>query len=431
MDAALLADAVGYLERWLDYRQRTLQIPGLVGAFAADGKLLLEKAYGVCDLESGAALTVDTPFPVASHSKTFTTALVLRLVEQDRLGLDDPVGRWLPDAAEGVRSARVGELLSHTAGITRDSRDADFWQLARPFPSGDEVVAMAESVLGRHARLKYSNVGFGLLGRVIEEACQEPYAAVARRELLDVLRLDATTTDPAGRACPVGHSARRGGADRRPLALPSAAALSPAAGYCSTAADLCAFATALCDGDSPLLADDSRRAMRHVVWPGENGDADYCLGLMHTKVGDRHVHGHGGAYPGFITSTRFIAADRVVAVVLANAIDAASQELTSTMLAIADFAQGCAGSAVVPPGLTGRYSGIWGTQDVVRLGSQLFAFDPELPDPLERRTELSPDGDGGWTVTRSSGYANPGEPVTFADGTARFGGMTLRRELSW
>jgi CubicO group peptidase (beta-lactamase class C family) len=431
MDAALVADAVRYLEHWLDYRQRTLQVPGLVGALALDGRLLLHRGYGLADLESATPMPTDAAFPVASHSKTFTTALVLRLVEQGRLRLDDPLERWLPELPPELHQVQVGELLSHSAGVTRDSTTSDFWQLQEDFPAAAALAGLSTAVLGRHERFKYSNIGFALAGQVVEAVCGEPYDVVARREVLDVLGLGGTTPDTAGRDCATGYTARRGGAQRRALPVPSAAALAPATGYTSTAADMCAFATALCDGDSPLLGAESRRAMRRVTWPGQHGDQDYCLGLNHTKVGERHVHGHGGAYPGFITSTRFIAADRVVAVVLTNAIDAPAPEMTQTMLAIVDHAQQCGGPGDGAAEVTGRYSGLWGTSDVVRLGGQLMVFDPELADPLERRVELTPAGDGRWTVTRSSGFGNPGEQVVFDGDTCRYGGMTLRRELAW
>ena len=376
-------------------------------------------------------MTAETAFPVASHSKTFTTALVLRLVEKGRLRLDDPLGRWLPDLGSGLQPVQVGELLSHSGGMTRDSTTADFWQLQEEFPPARALAGLSEAVLGRHERFKYSNIGFGLVGQVVEAACGAPYDEVARRELIDVLGLASTSPDTSGRDCATGYTARRGGAVRRPLALPSAAALAPATGWTSTAADLCAFGTALCDGDSVLLGPDARRAMRRVTWPGENGDQDYCVGMSHTTVGERHVHGHGGAYPGFITSTRFVAGDRVVAVVLTNAIDAPAPELTLTMLALVDHAQSCGADDGSARGVTGRYSGLWGTCDVVRLGSQLLVLDPDLPDPLVRRTELTAAGEGSWRITRTSGYGNPGELVLFDGDTCRYGGMTLRRELTW
>jgi D-alanyl-D-alanine carboxypeptidase len=427
----LLTDAVAYLEHWLDYRQRTLQIPGVAAAVASEGRLLLHRGYGCSDLATGAPMQPGTSVPIASHSKTFTTVIALRLVEQGRLRLDDRLGQWLPELTSAMQDVRVGELLSHSSGITRDSSDADFWQLEHDFPAAADLPALADLVLGRHTRFKYSNVGFALVGRVIEAVCGEPYDAVARREVLDVLALCDTSTDTVGRDCAVGNSARRGGAERRPLAIPAAAALAPATGYVSTVADLCAFATALCDGDSDLLGEDSRRVMRRVSWPGENGDQDYCMGLSHTMVGERHAHGHGGAYPGYLTSTRFVAADRLVAVALTNAIDAPAHELTSTMLALIDHAQQCEGTEPIPAGLTGRYSGLWGTSDVVRFGSRLLVLDPDLVDPLERRIELDRGPGDAWTIERSSGYGSPGQQVAFDGDTCRFAGMTLRRELAW
>src|SRR3954471_6399824 len=105
MTPVLVDDAVRYLEHWLDYRQRTLQIPGLVGALALDGQLLLHRGYGLSDVEASTPMPADAAFPVASHSKTFTTALVLRLVEQGRLRLDDEIGQWLPDPPAGPAHA--------------------------------------------------------------------------------------------------------------------------------------------------------------------------------------------------------------------------------------------------------------------------------------------------------------------------------------
>jgi CubicO group peptidase (beta-lactamase class C family) len=399
----------------------------MVAAFAQDGELLLHQAYGQADVETGTAMATGHVFPIASHSKTFTTAVVLRLVEQGVLRLDDPLGQWLPDVAEPLRAIQLGELLSHSAGLTRDSRDADFWQLDEDFPTADGLRTLAETVLGRHERFKYSNIGFGLAGAVIEAACSASYDEVARREVLDPLGLSDTSTDTVGRRCATGYTARSGGDARRPLPVPAADALAAATGYCSTAADLVTFATALCAGD--LLTHDTLRAMRHVRWVGEDGDQDYCLGINHTLVGERHVYGHGGAYPGFITTTRFDPEDRLVAVVLTNAIDGPAGELSKTMMSIADYALGCE-TGEVADDVTGRYGGLWGRTDVVALGGSLVCFDPDVPDPVERRIELRRTADH-WTITRSSGYGSPGERVVFDGDTVRFAGMTLHRELDW
>ena len=429
-DSPLLAHAVRYLEHWIGYRQRTLQVPGVVAALACDGKVLLERGYGLADLDAGTAMTADSVFPVASHSKTFTSALVLRLVDQGALRLDDTLGQWLPDVATGLQEARLCELLSHSAGLTRDGPDADFWLQTRGFPGTAELLGRTEGVLGRHQQFKYSNIGFALAGLVIEAARAASYDDVAHTELIDLLGLTSTTTDTVGVRLPVGYTSRRAGAAREPIPTPAAAALAPATGWCSTARDLCAFASALCDDDG-LLRADTARAMRHVVWTGQNGDHDYCLGLMHTTVGERDVHGHGGSYPGFQTSTRFDAAAGLVAVALTNAIDGPAQELTKAMLSIVDAALKSSPGQPVE-GIGGRYVSTWSVVDVVSFGGTLLAFDPELPDPVERRVELIDDaGGGGWTIARGSGFGSPGERVAFDHDGCRFAGMTMRRELAW
>ncbi|GAC1609953.1 MAG: serine hydrolase domain-containing protein [Mycobacteriales bacterium] len=426
--SAQFLDAVRYLEHWVGYRQQTLRVPGLVAALACEGDVLLSHGYGLADVHAGTAMPTDAVFPIASHSKTFTTALVLLLVDQGALRLDDPVGKWLPDVEPPLRDVKLGDLLSHSAGITRDSRDADFWLQTRRFPTAEELLDTAEGVLPPHQQFKYSNIGFALAGRVIEAASSASYDDVAHAQLIDVLALTDTTTDTVGLRFPVGYSSRRGGAAREPIPVPGAAALAPATGWCSTARDLCAFASALCDDG--LLRADTARVMRHVVWPGKNGDHDYCLGLMHTTVGERDVYGHGGSYPGFQTSTRFDAAAGLVAVVLTNAIDGPAQELTKSMLSIVDTALQCRPGQPAE-GVAGRYVSSWSVVDVVSFGGTLLALDPELPDPVERRVELLDDGAGGWTIARGSGFGSPGEQVVFDQAGCRFGGMTMQRERAW
>src|SRR5687768_15133917 len=117
MDDALLAEAAGYLEHWLDHRQRTSRVPGMVAAVCLDGRMLLHRAYGLADVASGEAMTTEHVFPVASHSKTFTAAMVLRLVEAGRLRLDDRVAELVPDLLPADSAARVRDLLSHSSGL--------------------------------------------------------------------------------------------------------------------------------------------------------------------------------------------------------------------------------------------------------------------------------------------------------------------------
>ena len=70
---------------------------------------------------------------IASHSKTFTAAGVMLLREQGQVGLDDPIGRYVDGLHKDLARARIGELLSHSAGVTRDGPDAGQFLDRRPF----------------------------------------------------------------------------------------------------------------------------------------------------------------------------------------------------------------------------------------------------------------------------------------------------------
>ena len=108
----------------------------------ADGDLALSVAHGAADLAAEVALTPAHLFRIASHSKSFTATAVVQLAEAGRLGLDDRVDRHLPWTAEaGVGDRTLADLLGHGGGVLRDGRDADHWQLVRPFPDGDGLRA--------------------------------------------------------------------------------------------------------------------------------------------------------------------------------------------------------------------------------------------------------------------------------------------------
>src|SRR4051794_18150765 len=169
----------------------------------------------MADVESAVALTSGHRFRIASHSKTFTATAIVRLAEQGTVRLDDPLARWLPElATSGIGAVTLRELLAHGGGVVRDGWDGDHWQLARPFPDADglrRIAADRPAVLGRNERFKYSNVGFALLGAVVEAATATRYGEHVTAALLQPLGLSSTTPeiDPAAAADhATGYTAR-------------------------------------------------------------------------------------------------------------------------------------------------------------------------------------------------------------------------------
>jgi CubicO group peptidase (beta-lactamase class C family) len=434
IDERLLEDAAAYIGDWVEYRQRTLAVPGIAVAVGFRGRLLLSRAYGMADLERGVPLTTEHVFRIASHSKTFTATAVMQLVEQGRLALDERAGErldWLPSGPGELGRVTVRQLLSHAAGVIRDGEVGGFWQLERDFPDAAEMrqaLAATPPVYPGSHRFKYSNFGYSLLGMLVEAASGEPYNEYVRRHVVDRLGLASTgpeLDDFARERLATGYTSDHYGLPRLPVDHLDTHAMSPATGFYSTAEDLCRYGAAHCLGNEELLTDESKREMQHEAWKVEGVPISYGLGFDVTRVGERRLVGHGGGFPGFITSTKIDPVDRLVLVALTNAWDGPAAELTTGMAAIVNralAAQPAASEAEAEAlgRFTGRFWALRGATDVVRFGGQLLALAPELPAPVEQATELTVADGGGdvLEIAKEQGFASPGERVryTFGEG---------------
>jgi len=272
---AWLPPALAYVPQWLDYQMRATEQPGCAVAVAYRGHIVLEAAFGHADIGTGELLTPRHRFRVASHSKSFTAAAIMKLREQGRVKLDDAVGQYVSGLNPEIALATVGQLLSHTAGIVRDGPDCGYWVGRAPFL--DETSLRTElsmpPMIDANTRLKYSNHGFGLAGLVIEAITCEPFGLWVQREIVAAARLAETTPD-----VPLPTDARlaRGHGDkallgRRPV-FPGdqpTHALGPATGFVSTAADLAMFFGQLSpNAHTSVLSVASRRELSRPQWTG-------------------------------------------------------------------------------------------------------------------------------------------------------------------
>ena len=219
-------------------------------------------------------------FRIASHSKTFTATAIMQLVQDGRLRLDDTAGRLgdrsLVDDASPLASATVRDLLAHASGVFRDSDDGDFWHLVGAFPDRDRLRAiLAQSdaaVVAPNERFKYSNIGYGLLGLIIEAVTGTDYnghligppsSGRARRSPTSA---PSWSPDRLGDYA-VGYSAlayadtpgadrtrRHGGALRRDRVL------------CHGSRPDRATSPRTSSATTDLLTDASKRMMQHPVW---------------------------------------------------------------------------------------------------------------------------------------------------------------------
>lgn len=146
---------------------------------ARDGRVLLHKGYGFSDRQRTRPVEAETPFWVASISKQFTAAAILKLVEQGRLSLEDPIVRHFPDVPEDKRGITIHHLLSHTAGF-RQVYAAD--GIA---DQGEAVKAVLGQALAHSPGqgFTYANDNYSLLAAIVEIASGQSYEPYLRENL--------------------------------------------------------------------------------------------------------------------------------------------------------------------------------------------------------------------------------------------------------
>lgn len=114
---AIPSDPAVGIDRYLGAQMAKLQIPGLAVAVVKDGKIVLVRSYGIASVEFGLPTRDETVFAINSITKAFTGVAAMRLVEEGRLDLSAPVGRYLDDLPEAWRGVTIRQLLSHMSGL--------------------------------------------------------------------------------------------------------------------------------------------------------------------------------------------------------------------------------------------------------------------------------------------------------------------------
>ncbi|MGY5765745.1 serine hydrolase domain-containing protein [Brachybacterium sp. DNPG3] len=290
---------------------------------------------------------------IASMTKSFTAATILALRDEGRLRLDDPIAQHVPEAADafavspGDAPITLRLLLTMSAGLVTDNPWGDRQESLTPA----EFAEILRAGLGRVHRpgtgFEYSNTGYALLGRVIDEVTGTPYAEEIRRRFLDPLGLQATAFEAerlAERPLATGHRLgdREDATRFEPVELDSPGVYGAMAGLFSTVDDIATWVRFLAAADAApadtagsadmagavdtagpadtaaydaLLSTASRREMQqmHRIQPvpalpaGEDGRSPgfdriraYGMGLVverHPDLGE--VISHSGGYPGY------------------------------------------------------------------------------------------------------------------------------------
>lgn len=195
------AEAYGKIDALFADFQRERHVPGLVYGVVVDGQLAYVKTLGVQDTARKTPVTPDTVFRIASMSKNFTALAILKLRDDGKLALDQPVESLVPEIAgwtyptADAPRIRVRNLATHTAGFVTDDPWGD-----RQLPLGEPAFSAMLKAGVPFSRapgmaMEYSNFGYALLGRVVSNASGKAYADYIGDEILKPLAMASATYD--------------------------------------------------------------------------------------------------------------------------------------------------------------------------------------------------------------------------------------------
>ncbi len=415
-----LSGACDYLASWLEFQLRLSRVPGCIAVVMHRDQIAFERAYGSADLGRDELLTPRHRFRIASHSKAFTAAGIMKLRQGGKLRLDDPVGQYVMGLHPRIGEATIGQVLSHSAGIVRDGADAGFFEDRRPFPTVDQLMADLRDppVIEPNTRHKYSNHGFGLLGLAIEAITGEPYRTWIRREIVDAAGLEETEPDmpiPDGVPFARGHTGELLLGKR--LVIPgdyTLNAVAPAGGFVSTASDLAKYFAQLApNAPRSVLSAASRREMTRHHWrnPHLSIERYYGLGVMSGNTEGWEWFGHGGGLQGYISFTCVVPERELTVCILTNASDGwAGYWAEGALHILRRFATRGAPSAKLGD-WAGRWWNLWGAADLVPMGEVVLIANPWIGKPLLDAAEIEvTDRDEG-RIALAGGGGSHGERV--------------------
>ena len=287
---------------------------------AKNGRILFEKAYGVANREAHKRNRLNTQFRFGSMGKMFTAVGIMQLVQDGKIDLSAPIGRYLPDYPNQDVAAKVtvSNLLSHTGG-TGDIFGPEFEAhrlTLRNLKDYVDLYGKRPLQFAPGTRFDYSNYGFVLLGRIIEEVSGLSYDKYIQRNIFAPAGMDSTGNRPESDRLPrraIGYTGFGANLKRTDNMLP-VRGTSAGGGY-STVSDFNRFADALVS-DRLLRAD----TLQKLIGGGITSPAGtfYPYDFSHTVEGTGRFFGHNGGAPGMSGALYHFLDSGYTIVVLAN-----------------------------------------------------------------------------------------------------------------
>jgi CubicO group peptidase (beta-lactamase class C family) len=192
-----LEDPASKIDKTLNFLTERESFTGVV-LVARNGEVLLSRGYGLADRDKNLPNTPQTKYRLGSITKQFTAVAILMLQAQNKLTVQDPVCRYIPECPAIWQDITIHHLLTHTSGIP-DFMDLPNYERTRATPSAplQTIARFKDKPLDFKpgAKWSYSNSGYILLGYIIEQASGQSYETFLQQNIFEPVQLKNTGYD--------------------------------------------------------------------------------------------------------------------------------------------------------------------------------------------------------------------------------------------
>lgn len=182
------------------------EFPGMAVAVIQDNKVVFKKAYGVTSRQQKGKVDEQTVFSIGSVSKAFTGVGVMLLVQQGKIGLDDPIKKYMQHFPKAWNDITIRQFMTHTSGIPDVKGEKDE-------TSFDETVKQAGKrpmAFTPGQKQQYNNFNFAILGKLIETVSGMTYAMYMNKQVFSPLQMNRTGVNTVNANIALGHLVKKG-----------------------------------------------------------------------------------------------------------------------------------------------------------------------------------------------------------------------------
>jgi len=348
----LFTSRIKLFENWIETQINNLNLEGISLAIIHDQKILYSNSFGLINKKNEIKANTNSIFKIASITKLFTSIGILKLVEEGKIDLNDPVVKYIPEIKNiqssnyNINNIKIKNLLTHTAGFPMNSDY--YWDelnIENPTTFSTTLDRLKnQNIINKpNRRYKYSNLGMTIAGIIIERVSKIEYSLYIEKNIFDVLNMTNSTFHyniENNENFAVGYSnIINQNRTQHPFTDLAGQIDSPGSGALSSVDDLAKFIKwhfrVLDHKDNLIISEESLRDMQKLKWVGLPFNVNpilmqtlsfllqnfynYGTGLGYSNQGN--FVGHAGGHYGFSSELVMDNKNKIGIVVLSNTSD--------------------------------------------------------------------------------------------------------------